>query len=83
MIIEYCESKLNPGNYTAIIDNVTVATWNGTKWIDKGIYRPFRESLNTKIEWTGTPYDPNTLFSQTQLQIVKETGLEAINYEEQ
>ena len=77
-MIEYCESKVCPGYFSAIVDNVVVASWTGNRWIDRGVYRPFREKLATKVEWQNKPYDLSLLFSLKQLEIVKETGREAV-----
>lgn len=77
-MIEYCKSNQCPNYFLAIVDNVIVAYWSRSRWIDRGIYRPFRESLATKVEWKKTPYDISLLFSKKQLEIVKKTGREAV-----
>ncbi len=82
-MIEYCESKVCPGYFSAIVDNVIVASWINFRWIDRGVYRPFRERLATKVVWQNTPYDLSLIFSEKQFNIVKVTGHEAVgDYDE-
>ena len=75
-MIEYYTSTLNPDCFWAAVDNVMVAIWWETRWVDKGTYRPVRNHYQ-KVEWTKKPYDLKLIFDLPQFERVKTTGHES------
>lgn len=78
-VIEYYESKVSSGYYVAIVDNVIVAFWHGSRWIDRGVYRPVRTQTYKKIEWNGPAFKFSLISTPQQFKIVKTTGREAVD----
>ena len=78
-MVEYCDSLITKDYFCAMVDNVVVAFWSKSRWIEFGTYRPFRNHLAKKVKWANTPYDVSTLFDKRQFEIVKTTGRESIS----
>jgi hypothetical protein len=80
-MIEYYESKVSPNYYVVSVDNVMVAFWHCSRWIDRGIYRPVRIQTYKKVEWNGPAFDTALISNPKEFKFVKRTGREMTSEE--